>query len=147
MHSHYKKLGLMLLLNTVIMFFLNYSMVESIDHFYFNINAIYMTLMMAASMAILMLFLMRSMYQNKMLNCILYTSFAVLFVGSLLLTRNQTLVGNQQFLRSMIPHHSSAILMCQESSIEDPQISKLCSQIIKSQTEEIAEMKDLLGHH
>jgi uncharacterized protein (DUF305 family) len=138
MHSHYKKLGLMLLLNTVIMFFLNYSMVESIDHFYFNINAIYMTLMMAASMAILMLFLMRSMYQNKMLNCILYTSFAVLFVGSLLLTRNQTLVGNQQFLRSMIPHHSSAILMCQESSIEDPQISKLCSQIIKSQTEEIA---------
>ena len=55
---------------------------------------------------------------------------------------------DEQFLRSMIPHHAGAILMCQEASIEDQEIRELCRSIIASQQTEIDLMKaklDQLG--
>ena len=45
----------------------------------------------------------------------------------------------------MIPHHSAAIQMCNESSLTDPRVKKLCEQIVASQEREIAEMKALLA--
>jgi len=45
----------------------------------------------------------------------------------------------------MIPHHSGAILMCQEASLSRPEIVKLCGEIIKSQREEIDQMKAILA--
>ncbi|MFZ8373971.1 DUF305 domain-containing protein, partial [Staphylococcus aureus] len=39
--------------------------------------------------------------------------------------RAQALVGDKQFLRAMIPHHSGAILMCQQANLTDPEIKKL----------------------
>jgi uncharacterized protein (DUF305 family) len=54
-------------------------------------------------------------------------------------------VGNDQFLRSMIPHHSSAILMCQQSQLTDPEIIQLCQEIIASQKEEITQMQAILA--
>ena len=44
----------------------------------------------------------------------------------------------------MIPHHSGAILMCQEASITDPDIQSLCREIIDAQRREIAQMEALL---
>lgn len=41
----------------------------------------------------------------------------------------------------MIPHHSGAILMCEQANITDPEVRKLCEAIVKSQREEIAQMK------
>jgi uncharacterized protein (DUF305 family) len=58
--------------------------------------------------------------------------------------REQVGIGNDQFLRSMIPHHAGAILMCNESSLSSPEIQKLCAGIISSQQQEIAQMKSLL---
>ena len=75
----------------------------------------------------------------------LYVLFAVLFIGAFVATRFQTLVGDKQFLRSMIPHHSGAILMCREAEISDAEIAGLYENIIKSQREEIAQMKKLLS--
>ena len=40
--------------------------------------------------------------------------------------RTQAAVGDRQFLRSMIPHHSGAVLMCQQASLSDPEIRALC---------------------
>ena len=37
----------------------------------------------------------------------------------------------------MIPHHSRAILVCQEAAITAPDIRRLCEQIVSSQREEI----------
>jgi uncharacterized protein (DUF305 family) len=34
-------------------------------------------------------------------------------------------VGDKQFLRSMIPHHAGAILMCEKASIKDAEIRAL----------------------
>lgn len=145
MASHYKKFALTLSINAVLMFFITYAMIDTVDHFYPNINRAYMSLMMVAPMAMVMLFVMRGMYQNAKLNTMLYAVFASLFIVSFALARTQTPVGNQQFLRSMIPHHSSAILMCQQSAITDREIVELCGEIVKTQKEEIAQMKAILG--
>ena len=45
----------------------------------------------------------------------------------------------------MIPHHSRAILVCQEASITDPEIEQLCSEIVEAQ--EIAQMKEILKRY
>ena len=145
MASHYKKFALTLSINTVLMFFITYAMIDTFDHFYPNINRAYMSLMMVAPMAMVMLFVMRGMYQNAKLNAMLYALFAGVFIVSFALARTQTPVGNEQFLRSMIPHHSSAILMCQQSAINDREIIELCGEIVKAQKEEIAQIKAILG--
>lgn len=145
MASHYKKFALTLSINAVLMFFITYAMIDTVDHFYPNINRAYMSLMMVAPMAIVMLFVMRGMYQNAKINTMLYALFAGVFIVSFALARTQTPVGNEQFLRSMIPHHSSAILMCQQSAISDREIIELCGEVVKTQKEEIAQMKAILG--
>jgi len=145
MASHYKKFALTLSINAVLMFFITYAMIDTVDHFYPNINRAYMSLMMVAPMAMVMLFVMRGMYENAKLNAMLYAVFAGMFMVSFALARTQTPIGNEQFLRSMIPHHSSAILMCQQSAIADREIIELCGEIVKTQKEEIAQMKAILG--
>lgn len=147
MESHYAKLAIAISTNAVIMFLLTYITISSTDHFYVNINRIYMALVMVAPMAIVMLVVMGGMFQHRALNIVLFAVFGALFVLVFSLTRTQTPVGDEQFLRSMIPHHSGAILMCEESTITDPEISKLCDQIIKSQKEEIAQMKAILARY
>jgi hypothetical protein len=140
----YKKLALVITINSVIMFLLTYALIDSFDHFYTNINRVYMAVMMVAPMVVLMLLVMGSMYKNKKLNYALIAAFALIGLLAFALGRTQTPVGNEQFLRSMIPHHSSAILMCQESSIDDPEIIDLCGDIVDAQKREIAQMKDIL---
>lgn len=147
MDAHYGKLAINLLISAVIMFLVMYTMIDRIDHFYPNLNQFYMTMMMVAPMAILMLFIMRSMYQNTNLNYVLYAAFAGIFAISFWAMRTQAAVGNEQFLRSMIPHHSGAILMCRQSRITDPQIVALCGEVVRSQQEEISEMQRILTRY
>lgn len=145
--SHYGAYAINLLSSGVIMYLVMFTMIDGLDDFYHNVNMFYMTLMMVAPMAILMLLMMGSMYRNKKLNVGLYVAFAAIFLGAFFLIRSQTPVGNEQFLRSMIPHHSGAILMCRESSITDPELLTLCGQIIQAQKEEIAQMKAILARY
>lgn len=147
MNKPYWKLALVISINAVVMYFIMYATLFSFDHFHLNINRFYMTLMMVAPMVVLMLAFMGSMYQNKTLNLVLGLAFAAIFVISLLLVRTQTPVGDAQFLRSMIPHHSGAILMCKQASITDPEIRDLCVHIVETQREEIAKMEELLQEH
>jgi hypothetical protein len=42
------------------------------------------------------------------------------------------------------PHHSRAILVCNEAAITDPEIVAQCEQIISSEEEEIAIMERVL---
>ena len=46
----------------------------------------------------------------------------------------------------MIPHHSRAILVCQESDLSDPEIM-LCEAIIQTQREEIRQMEGILERY
>jgi uncharacterized protein (DUF305 family) len=87
------------------------------------------------------------MYPNGTINAVLIAYFAALFAICFTLARTQTPVGNVQFLHSMIPHHSSAILMCELATITDDKIADLCGRIVKAQEEEIAEMKSILASY
>jgi uncharacterized protein (DUF305 family) len=147
MHSHYAKLGFNLAASTIVMYLVMFSMIDGLGDFYNNLNMFYMALMMVAPMAILMLLMMGAMYDNKALNLILHAGFAALFLLAFALTRTQGAIGNEQFLRAMIPHHSGAILMCREASITDPEIVALCGRIQQSQREEIDQMKLILRHY
>jgi hypothetical protein len=100
-----------------------------------------------ATMGILMIFIMWSMFKNKRLNIILTAALAVVFAVIFAFGRAETFIGNEQFLKSMIPHHSRAILMCQEANITDAEIKDLCQQIVSSQQEEIAQMKAILDRY
>ena len=145
--SPYMMLALNLLLSAAIMYLVMFTMIDSWGEFYNNLNMAYMTLMMVSPMGALMLLMMSSMYRNARLNLILYAVFAGLFALGTVGTRAQAGIGNSQFLRSMIPHHSGAILMCRQASITDPEIIALCGNIQRSQREEIEQMKSILARY
>jgi uncharacterized protein (DUF305 family) len=84
------------------------------------------------------------MYKNKTFNIVLLGLGTALIVAFWTLLRGQVGVGDQQFLRSMIPHHAAAILVCQQSSLTNPRIKELCTEIVQTQKEEIRIMKDLM---
>lgn len=115
--------------------------------FYLNLSNTYMALLMVFSMAIIMIVVMWRMFKNKKLSVALLVIFALLFGVSFYLARTETFVGNKAFLQSMIPHHSRAILVCPESNITDPEIVSLCDGIVKSQQQEINQMKEILKRY
>lgn len=141
---HYIMLGVSTAISAVIMYFSMFAMIDTSQDFFHNINMFYMALLMAAPMVVLMLVFMDSMYADKRTNIILYVLSVLVFVGSLAGIRLQTPVGDKQFLRSMIPHHSGAILMCRQAQIKDPEITKLCGDIVKSQRDEISKMREIM---
>ncbi len=145
MKNSYFSLGLQTLISGIIMYLVMFVMIDRIDSFYNNLNMFYMTLMMVAPMVVLMILAMAHMFKSKSVNVTLLVVSFVAFFGSFALIRTQTTIGDRAFLRSMIPHHSGAILMCQEASLSDAEIVKLCGNIIKSQREEIDQMKAILA--
>lgn len=137
----YLKLASELLIDFIIMFFVMYAMIASIDHLYFNIDNVYMTLMMVAPMAVLMLLFMRHMYRSNTANGIVAGLAIAVFALGWFGMRGQIAVGDEQLVRAMIPHHSGAILMCRQAKLSDPEVVNLCRNIIQSQEREIADMK------
>ena len=144
--SPYLMFAANLVASGIVMYFVMYTMIDSIAELYNNLNNVYMTLMMVTSMALFMLWMMPAMFPDRRTNVILYIIFAATFLLALYGMRTQALVGNDQFLRAMIPHHSGAVLMCEKSTITNPEIKQLCDGIISSQKAEIAQMKGLLKH-
>jgi hypothetical protein len=134
----------MIVLSFISMYVLMYSMVNSFADVYNSLNQVYMAGLMTAPMVVIELWLMSSMYKDKRLNAVaivVSVAAGILFFTSI---RQQTLISDQQFLRSMIPHHSGAILMCEDASLQDPRIKNLCKEIISSQRREIDQMRALL---
>ncbi len=142
--KQYTKFLLMILVSTVIMYGLMYLNVFQLDHIFLSQTRLYMALIMGATMAIVMLLFMRSMYQNKRLNRLILLGSAVIFAGSLYLVRSQATVHDAAWLQEMIPHHSTAILTSERAQLSDPEVKALAQKIAKTQREEITEMKRLL---
>ena len=133
-----------LVISYVVMFAIMFSRVNEWSNLFISLNQVYMTGLMISTMLIIMLLTMGSMFTNKTLNLVLLASGVALIFMFWTLVRNQVGVGNQQFLRSMIPHHAAAILVCQQSSLTNPRIEELCTEIVRTQKEEIAIMKELM---
>lgn len=145
MTSHYLRFLVMTVLMFISMYILMYAMVSAFANVYNNVNQFYMAGLMTAPMVLIEILLMGMMYKNKKLNLAIIAVSAVALIGFWFLIREQTAVTDKQFIRSMIPHHSGAILMCREAAITDPELKQLCGEIIKSQDQEIQQMKDILN--
>lgn len=140
----YKKLAIMIVLSFVAMYTLMYSMVDVFANVIPNINQFYMAGLMTMPMLIFEIVIMGGMYRNKKLNYILLGAGLILLIVFFMGIRQQTAVGDKQFLKSMIPHHAAAILMGKEASVTDPEIKELIGNIITSQQAEIDQMKSKL---
>ncbi|MGE4513460.1 MAG: DUF305 domain-containing protein [Chryseobacterium sp.] len=140
----YKKFSLTLLLSSIIMYVIMFLNMDKIEDYYTSITRIYMTLLMVAPMAIIMILMMRKMYTNKRINTGIITVATFVFIIALIGLRSQTPVGDVQYLRAMIPHHSSAVMTSKNASIKDPEVRQLADSIIKSQEREIRQMNNIL---
>ena len=144
MKKPYLSLTIQTLVGGIIMYLVMFVMIDRIGSFYNNLNTLCMALMMVAPMVVLMILAMRHMFPSKGINAALIAGSIAVFIVCFVLIRTQTTIGDDSFLRSMIPHHSGAILMCQQASLSDPQVKRLCGEIIDSQRREIDEMKGIL---
>jgi uncharacterized protein (DUF305 family) len=141
---HYRNLIIMAVLSFISMYVLMYAMVDRFGNVYSSMNQVYMAGLMTAPMLIIELLVMRGMYHNRRLNAAVAAASIVAGVAFFLFIRQQTGVADEQFLRSMIPHHAGAILMCERSELREPELRKLCDDIIASQQEEIEFMTAML---
>ena len=135
----------MIATSTAIMFGLMYLYSYAFDHVYFSEMRSYMALYMGAMMAVVMLAFMLGMYRSHWANIAIFTSAALVFVGSVYLVRSQATVEDVSWMKAMIPHHSIAIMTSARANISDPRVRKLADDIISAQELEIAEMKALIA--
>lgn len=129
-----------MILSLVAMYVVMFSMIDGWIDFRNNLNMLYMALTMVAPMGVLMLVTMKGMYSNRTLNVLLIAGFVILFIVAFAAIRAQALIGDRQFIASMIPHHSGAILMCRKAALTDPELMNLCAQIALAQRAEIERM-------
>ncbi|WEX09240.1 DUF305 domain-containing protein [Chelativorans sp. AA-79] len=130
-------------LGLIVMYVVMFTMIDGLHDFRNNLNMFYMAVTMWAPMGIFMLGTMPGMFPRKSLNIALYAMFVVLTIASFAATRSQTLIGDRQFIDSMIPHHSGAILMCREADLRDAELLTLCEEIVAAQRSEIEQMETI----
>ncbi len=142
--SHYGRLLVMTVISFIAMYVLMYAMVDRFAHVYPNVNQFYMAGLMAASMVAIELVVMGGMYPNRKWNGLLIAASFLALALFWILIRRQTAVGDRQFVKSMIPHHAGAILMCRQATLTDPELVRLCDGIVRGQQQEIDQMKAIL---
>ena len=143
--GYYRHLALMAALSLVSIYFLMYAMVDRPANVYGNLNQLFMAGLMTAPMILIELIVMRGMFDNRRRNALIAGVSIAVGVLMFVCIRQQAAIADEQFLRSMIPHHSSGILMCQRAKLSDAQLRELCDSIISSQQEEILLMAAMLG--
>jgi len=126
------------------MYALTYLNSFDVGHIRWSETRLYMTFLMGASMAVIMLAFMRRAYENRIFNLSIVAGSLVLFALATYLVRSQTTVQDRSFMRAMIPHHSIAILTSERSQTRDMRVCELQVEIIQAQRREIAEMEWLI---
>jgi uncharacterized protein (DUF305 family) len=134
----------MMAVSFVIMYAVMFLNADLFEHVMLSNTRTYMTILMVSPMAISMMLFMWDMYENKKLNYIILGSAVILFIGTLTMLRNQTLIADVQWMKAMIPHHSSAIMVSQKAHLQDPEAQKLAQDIIEAQKREIAQMQEMI---
>ncbi len=143
-NSNYRTFATMIATSMVVMFGLMYLNTYEFSHVRWSETRFYMTFIMGAAMAVIMLSFMRGMYDNSKANMAIYLGSLLVFVAALFLVRSQITVQDSSYMRAMIPHHSIAILTSERAKIEDVRVRELADRIIEAQRREIKEMNWLL---
>lgn len=134
----------MIATSVVVMFGIKYLSTYQLSHVYFSETRAYMALMMGGAMGVIMLGFMLGMYRRRRMNIAIFAGSAVLFFLCLWLVRSQVTVQESSYMRSMIPHHSIAILTSERSDLRDYRVCQLANGIIAAQQKEIKDMEWLL---
>lgn len=140
----WNRFAMMIATSTFIMFFLMYQLIYSLDHALFSVNRLVSSLVMGCVMTVVMLSFMWSMYRGVGIKIAVLGLATALGFILLSVNRTQALIGDVNFMKSMIPHHSIAINNARKASISDPRVRELADEIIESQVREIAVMQLLL---
>lgn len=141
----YRNFLLMILAASILMFCLMYLNTYQFSHVWFSQTRLFMTFIMAGGMAVVMLFFMRHMYENRRANLAIVIGSIALIVLGLWMVRSQATIGDVAWMKAMIPHHSIAILTSERAQISDPRVRELADKIIEAQRREIAEMEVLIS--
>jgi hypothetical protein len=141
----YMRFAAMIATSTVVMFGLMYLNTYALDHVAYSQTRTWMALVMGATMSIIMLGFMWSMYKNRRANAVILAGGVIVFAGALWLVRSQETVYDVSYMKAMIPHHSIAILTSERAHIRDPRVRQLADKIIEAQVQEIDEMKRLIA--
>lgn len=126
------------------MFGLMYFNSYEASHLRWSETRFYMTFIMGAAMAMIMLSLMLGTYTNQKTNLSIFAGSVVAFAAALWLVRSQVTVQDQSWMSAMIPHHSIAILTSERAEIDDARVRELADEIIRAQRREIKEMEWLI---
>jgi len=129
---------------TAIMYGLMYLNTYAWEQVFWSETRAWMALLMGATMAVVMLGFMWSMYPDQTINLGILGGSALVFAASLWLVRSQVTIDDADYMKAMIPHHSIAILTSERAQISDPRVRKLADEIIAAQEREIAEMRYLI---
>lgn len=143
--SNYGKFAIMMATSFIIMYAVMFLNADVFDHVMLSHTRTYMTILMIAPMAFTMLLFMWGMYRDKKTNFIILGLSVIVFLATLSGLRQQTFIGDVQWMKAMIPHHSSAIMVSQKAHLKDPEAIKLAEDIIEAQEREIAQMKKMIS--
>ena len=141
----YKKFTVMIIISFLIMYFVMFLNMDSIEHYHTSATRIYMAILMVTPMSIVMMTMMGKMYPSKKTNTGIIVVAIILFIATLTALRTQTPISDVQYMKGMIPHHSSAIMTSKHANIKDPEVRKLADSIIASQEREIQQMERILN--
>ncbi len=145
MMNKYWQFAAMIVTAMVVMFGLMYLNTYAWEHVFWSETRFYMTFIMGASMAVIMLGFMLGMYKNSQINLGIVIGATVVFALALWLVRSQITVQDQSYMSAMIPHHSIAIMTSERAGIDDVRVRELADEIIKAQRREIKEMEWLIS--
>lgn len=143
--SMYLRFGAMIATSIVVMYLVTYLNVFDVSHIHFSEERVYMALTMGGAMGVVMMAWMWGMYADRRWNVGVIVGAVVLAVVATFLSQSQLLVGDENYMRGMIPHHSIAILTSERSTIRDLRVRELADEIIEAQRREIVEMEWLLA--
>jgi len=101
----YWRFAAMIATSTVVMFGLMYLNTYALEHLFWSETRVYMALLMGATMAVIMLGYMLSMYSSRAINAAIFAGSVIVFAAALWLVRSQQTVQDRSFMSAMIPHH------------------------------------------
>jgi hypothetical protein len=141
----YTRFAAMIATSTLVMFGLMYLSTYALEHVAFSQTSMWMAVLMGASMALMMIGFMWTMYKSRAVNIAIVTASVIAFAGALWLVRSQKTVDDLSYMRAMIPHHSIAIMTTERAHIRDPKVRHLADGVIRAQVKEIGDMRRLIA--
>ena len=139
------RFGGMIAVSTAIMFFLMYQLVYSAEHALFSLTRFISALVMGCVMTAVMLAFMWKMYRPVAAKAAVLAGAVIGGTVLLAVNRSQALIGDVDFMKAMIPHHSIAINNARKADIRDPRVRYLADRITRDQVKEIAQMNMLIS--